>query len=336
MTAPASTDSLATALIPFDTGAHVTAAAFLGDTPALALGDGSVLLGHGADARRVDAHPGGAVLAAAAGKARLITGGDDGRVVAVGPDGHVEEIASEKGRWIDAVATRADGALAWAAGRSVTSRSAKGEIKSMVAPSSARGLAFAPKGYRLAVAHYNGVSLWYPSTGAPAEALTWKGSHLDVTFSADGRFVVTSMQENALHGWRLADGQHMRMQGYPAKTRSLAWSHDGAWLATSGADACIVWPFDSKTGPMGKTPRECGVRPVRISQVAFHPRALVIAVGYEDGFVLLCRLSDASEILIRKGRDSPDDAVTALAWSLDGRRLLLGTATGQAGLLDLP
>ena len=122
--------------------------------------------------------------------------------------------------------------------------------------------------------------------GAP-QTLEWKGAHLDATFSPDGRFLVTSMQENVLHGWRLQDSRHMRMTGYPAKTRSLSWSHDGAWLATSGADAAVVWPFKDKDGPMGKAPRECGVREARATMVAFHPKALVVAIGYADGAVLL-------------------------------------------------
>src|SRR5438270_75945 len=83
--------------------------------------------------------------------------------------------------------------------------------------------------------------------------------HLDATGSPDGRFIVTSMQENALHGWRLVDSRNMRMTGYPGKTRSMSWSSEGHWLATSGADACVVWPFKDKDGPMGKPPRECGV-----------------------------------------------------------------------------
>ena len=192
----------------------------------------------------------------------------------------------------------------------------------MTAPTTARGLGFMPKGYRLAVAHYNGVSLWFPNVEAAPTVLEWKGSHLDVVASPDGRFVVSSMQENALHGWRVADSRNMRMTGYPRKTRSLSWSHDGQWLATSGADACIVWPFRDKDGPMGKAPRECGVRRAKVSQVAFHPRALVVAVGYEDGFILLCRLGDA-------GGDS-----CARAWRQRrrGDRAGLGRARRPAGV----
>ena len=180
-----------------------------------------------------------------------------------------------------------------------------------------RGLAFAPKGYRLAFSHYNGASLWFPNAAEPPQPLEWKGSHLDVAWSPDGRFVVTTMQENAMHGWRVSDSKHMRMSGYPAKPRSLSWSPDGSWLATSGAEACVVWPFEGKDGPMGKPPRECGVRPVRVSQVAFHPRAGVLALGYDDGFVLMVRMKDNSEILVRR-EDEAGGAVSALGLERGG------------------
>ena len=52
----------------------------------------------------------------------------------------------------------------------------------------------------------------------------------------------------------------------------------------------------SADGPMGKAPRECGVREARVTRVAFHPKALVVAIGYADGVILLCRLADAAEI----------------------------------------
>ncbi|NNC00993.1 WD40 repeat domain-containing protein, partial [Corallococcus exiguus] len=149
-----------------------------------------------------------------------------------------------KGAWIDSLALNANGAFAYAAGKRVFARDDKGREKTLEVPTTARGLAFAPKGYRLAISHYNGATLWFPNIEAKPDILDWKGSHLDVSWSPDARFVVTSMQENALHGWRLQpDKGHMRMSGYPSKTRSLSWSADGKWLATSGAEAAIIWPF---------------------------------------------------------------------------------------------
>ncbi|MGU3383074.1 WD40 repeat domain-containing protein [Methylobacterium sp. D53M] len=336
MSSPVSNPSLTSHVAALEPGEHVLAAHFLKDVPALALSDGTVALVREDGITRVAAHPDSGILVAAGGVDRLLTGGDDGRVVAIRADGAMEQLGLAKGgAWIDALAAHPDGAVAWSAGRTVVARDAKGREKTFDAPSSARGLVFAPKGYRLGVAHYNGVSLWYPNLETPAEVITWKGSHIDVTWSPDGRFVVSTMQENSLHGWRLQpDRGHMRMSGYPGKVRSMSWSFDGNWLATSGAEAAIVWPFDSKEGPTGKAPRECGVRPARVSRVAFHPKAPVLAMGYEDGCILLVRFTDAAELLVRPAVQG--SGVTALGWDARGGRLLFGCADGKAGLLTLP
>jgi WD40 repeat protein len=329
------TPSLSELVVGFELGAEVSGIGWLGGVAAVALADGGVSLVGDGETRRIEAHPDAAILVAACDGKRLVTGGDDGRVVSTNAAGVHATLGETGGAWIDALALHPGGAVAYAAAKKVTARDEKGREKTFDAPSSARGLAFASKGYRLAIAHYNGVTLWYPNLDTKPEALEWKGSHLDVTWSPDGRFIVTSMQENALHGWRLQpDRGHMRMSGYAAKPRSTSWSFGGAWLATSGAEAAIVWPFDSKEGPTGKPPRECGVRRARVTKVAFHPNVNVLAVGYEDGCVLMVRLDDGAELLIR--RASVDSGVTALAWDAKGQRLAFGCQDGQGGVLAMP
>ncbi|MEI8282760.1 MAG: WD40 repeat domain-containing protein, partial [Armatimonadota bacterium] len=261
-------ESLTQRVVAIEAGTHVIRAQFLGENPTLALADGRILI-DGINSP-ITPHGEGAILVAAFNGITLLTGGDDGKVIETTPAGTSQVLGDEKGRWIDAVAIGPSGSIAWSTGKKVVARDSKGELKEWQAPTTAQGLAFAPKGYRLAVSHYNGASLWFPNIEGTAEMREWKGSHLDVTFSPDGRFLVTSMQENTLHGWRLSDGKDMRMSGYPSKTRSFSWSHDGYWLATSGADAAIIWPFKDKEGPMGKAPRECGVRHSKVSAVAFH------------------------------------------------------------------
>ncbi|KUL92831.1 WD-repeat family protein [Bosea sp. WAO] len=326
--------SLREHVVPVEAGEHVVAVAWLKQTLALALSDGRVLRWRDGAVESVTAHRGG-ILSACSDAERLISGGDDGRVVATSAEGEPTELAADpKRRWVDAVTLSSSGSIAWNVGRSVHARDDKGKVKSLDVASTPQGVVFAPKGYRLAIAQMNGVSLWYPNTEAKPEFLEWKGSHLDVTWSPDGRFVVTSMQENALHGWRLGDKPtHMRMTGYPAKPRSLSWSHDGLWLASSGADAAIVWPFQGE-GPTGKAPRECGARHAKVTRVAFHPKALVLAVGYDDGCILMIRLVDGSELLVRAAQRG--SGITAFAWDKLGKRLAFGAEDGAAGVLTLP
>src|SRR5882672_12147512 len=318
---------------PVAAGGPVVAAHFLGRRAVFALGEEALLFvaPDGAE-QRVAAHAGG-ILSVAADGTRILTGGDDGKAVATNAKGESETLATDaKHRWIDRIALGPDGAIAWSAGKQAFMRSAKGEIKSLDLPSSAGGLTFSPKGLRVAVAHYGGVTLWFPNAVAAPETFAWKGSHLDVMFSPDGRFLVTAMQESTLHGWRLADAKDMRMSGYSAKVRSMAWTAGGKWLATSGSEQLILWPFGSKDGPMGKQPRMVAPYEKRAVAVACHSAQDVVAVGFEDGLVMLSRLEDGAEILAKKPGAAP---VSALAWNATGSKLAFGTEDGEAGIVDL-
>jgi WD40 repeat protein len=315
-------------------GAPVVGAHFLKDAPVFVLGDEALLFAAGGgEPRRVAIH-GGSILAAVSDGDRIVTGGDDGKVVATKVDMTSAAIAADpKRRWIDRVAIAPDGTVAWSAGKEAFVQPRKGEPRKLEVPSTVGGLAFAPKGLRLAVAHYHGVTLWFPNAvEAPPERLEWKGSHLDVTFSPDGRYLVTAMQEPTLHGWRLVDGKHMRMSGYSAKVRSMAWTADGKELATSGSPQLIVWPFAGKDGPMGKQPRMLAPAEHRVSTMACHPAKEVTAVGYEDGMALLVRMADGAEVLARRPGGAP---VSALAWNAAGTALAFGTEDGEAGVIDL-
>ena len=312
--------------------AAVVGVHFFGRVPVFVLGEEALLFAGENEVRRVAIH-GGGILVSACDGARIVTGGDDGRLVATDANGDHEQIAADaKRRWIDQVALAPGGGLAWSAGKVAHVRTAKGEERELEAPSTVAGLAFAPKGFRLAIAHYNGVTLWFANAQSEPETLEWKGSHLAARMSPDGRFVVTSMQESTLHGWRLADRKDMRMSGYSARVRSLDWTVGGKWLATSGSNQLILWPFQAKDGPMGKTPRILAPAEAQVEVVACHPKQEVVAVGYADGLVLLVRVDDGAEVLARRPGDAP---VTALAWSATGNSLAFGTEDGDAGVIDL-
>jgi WD40 repeat protein len=313
-------------------GGAIVGAHFLGRTAAFVLGEESLLLAEpDGEERRLAIHA-GAILDAACDGAHIVSSGDDGKVVTTDL-GSSRVLATDPAhRWIDHVALGRDGAVAWSAGKTAFVQ-VKGKIRELEAPSTVGGLAFVPKGFRLAIAHYNGATLWFPNAPQVApERLDWKGSHLGVTVSPDGRFLVTAMQEPMLHGWRLVDRQHMRMSGYAARVTSLGWTAGQCWLATSGSSQLILWPFQSQDGPMGKQPRLLAPAEQRLEVVACHPRQEIVAAGYGDGMVLIVRVADGAEILAKRPGEAP---VSALAWSADGTLLAFGAEDGTAGVVDI-
>jgi WD40 repeat protein len=331
-----------------DLGEFVVAAAFDRSSrhAAFALGDGTVRLVDLADWNMwgpVEAHD-GAVLALAPDTVTgaFLSGGDDGDLRRIDAAGGTTEIASFGSKWVEQVASvpaeteskRAKGGFrACAAGRAVHLFDASGaKLKTLEHPSTVTGLVFDARGKRIVASHYNGATLWFVAAKEDSpRRLEWKGSHTGVAIHPEGEAVVTTMQENALHGWRLSDGQHMRMSGYQAKVASLSFSRTGKWLATAGADVIVLWPFFGG-GPMGKSPTELGgAAGELVTTVACHPRQDLCAAGFADGTVIVAELvSDRILPVSGPGRGS----VSALTWSADGATLAFGTETGFAALVD--
>lgn len=315
--------------------AAATAVHWIGDEALFALGDGAVFAAaREGETRRITAHD-GAILSAAlhpAGK-RLVTGGDDGCVNLIAPDGSVETIA-ELRKWVDhLVASPASKLIIAGVGKQAIVFKDGAEAHRFSYPSTVGGLALDAKGRRLAASHYGGVTLRYAlMADDKGQELKWTGSHLAVTLSPEADYVITAMQENALHGWKLPEKTDLRMDGYPAKTKSFSWDKRGRWLATSGANAAIVWPFIGKLGPQGKPPLQPGERQALVTAVAFHPQEEVLAIGYSDGAAILVRFADQLGMALDEAGEGP---VTALAWSADGKRIAIGDEAGRGAIIDV-
>lgn len=321
--------------------AYVVGATFLEKgVLAAALGDGRVAFigGESADASHfVSVHDGACLsLCIDIDGERVLTGGDDGRLVSTDADGETTLIADITGRWVEPIAvSMASGLRAAAFGKTVRLFARDGSaVGTFGHPSTVGGLAFDPKGRRVATAHYGGASLWWAKPGShKLKSLAWSGSHLSLTWSPDGKYIVTAMQENELHGWRVSDGADMRMSGYPTKVRSMSWLPKGRHLATSGAEPVVCWPFHGKGGPMGKEPLDLGwgIDDV-VTVVAAHPKHDVVAAGYKDGTTILVQIDRSHSVLVKRPGEG---AVTALAWSTDGQQIALGTESGFIGRIRL-
>ena len=314
--------------------AYVTAALFdAGGEAVFALGDGQVRWADGAAQTPHD----GPVLAAVRHPTAegVITGGDDGRLVWSRRE-RTQVLAEAKGRWIESIAAQAGVSLvAYGAGREarVIDLNDAGFSRVFAHERSVADVALDARGRRLAVATYGGAALWYARIAEQQPVmLRWAGSHIGVTFSPDGRFLMSSMQENSLHGWRLSDAKDMRMGGYPAKVRSLAFLDGGRMLATAGANGVVVWPFAGADGPMGKQAMEIGFdERTLVTRVAAEPAGTQLVAGLGDGRIWAADIRTGRRVEVRPEAGPP---ISALA--LERGRIAWGDEEGGAGVEALP
>ncbi|MBP6011755.1 MAG: WD40 repeat domain-containing protein [Alphaproteobacteria bacterium] len=302
---------------------------------AFALGDGTLRMfgAQDAETKTIEAHQGAILCLTAHPEQGFLTGGDDGRLVHTRVGEPPRELFAHKGRWVESVAATSEtGLIACTVGK-VAHVFSGNERMSFTHASTASGVAFDPKGRRLAVAHYNGASLWWTkSADQQAKTLEWKGSHIAVTWSHDGRFLVTSMQENALHGWRVEDAADMRMSGYPAKIKSVAWDRRGRTLFTAGADRVVGWPFTGRNGPMGREPLQIGPsREALVQVVAAHPEQDIVAAGTTDGAVWFEEIADPGTNFVMLNAAK----IVALAFNPQGTHLAIGDEEGNAAVVPV-
>lgn len=327
--------------------APVAACAFGRDgrTVAFALGDGTVrLLPADITVTAADAPTpvhGGAVLSLVADPAGdgFVSGGDDGRLLRLGNDGTATELFNQKGKWVDHLAAhRATGAVAASVGKSAIVVK-EGEVREFGPhQSTVADLDFSKDGSRIGCAHYGGVTVWsigqitQGQATLPPRRFAWRGSHVALRWSTDGKFIATGTQENDIHVWRMAQATDMRMQGYPAKVKSLSWTADARFLYTSSQPMFTAWPFSGK-GPEGKPPLQFGEEGAGLlSIVAAHPTAEFVAGGYDSGELQLGDIRTRRSVVLKMADGS---AITCLAWSPDGFKLAVGNDRGDLLVVDL-
>src|SRR5579872_6280346 len=113
-------------------GAPVSAVHFLGDQAAFVGAEENIFLTSREGQPSAIAVHGGGILSSVCDGKRIVTGGDDGKVVSFDKSGKADVLATDpKRRWIDNVALHPDGAVAWSVGKTAFVRSGGKEEKSL-------------------------------------------------------------------------------------------------------------------------------------------------------------------------------------------------------------
>lgn len=185
---------------------------------------------------------------------------------------------------------------------------------------------------RIATSSYGGIHLWDTGQQNPQRHFEWKGSLISMEISPNGKWIAAGCQDQSVHIWKATSGEDLEMSGYPMKVKPICWSEDSRYLATGGGADVTIWDFSGK-GPAGSKPI------VRLGHVdmimgfAFRPKHKTqLASIANDGAFFLWDLSVKKKPLVLGVRT---EKASTLAWSPDGKKLVVGYKSGEVCLWDV-
>jgi WD40 repeat protein len=261
---------------------------------------------------------------------------DHGRLLGVSTSGVTQPTANHDAP-IDVVAPVQAGGILAASDGSVVFRDTNGDVGWLQerAGGNASALAVSRDGRRFAMG--DGGCLLIRAFGPqPEPAASFElGSISTLSWSPDGNWLAASVAKAGIVLVRPADARIIRIPGYPANVASLSWSSDSCVLVTSGAYRVIAWDVssldDASEQPVSRATGRA--RFVLIEAVDMHPERRLVAAGYGDGMVVVARIGEPDELVVKPPGGGP---VHAMQWSSDGQQLAFGTGDGEAAIVTFP
>jgi WD40 repeat protein len=275
---------------------------------------------------RIPVHDGACLALAADPDGGFLSGGSDGQLARVQPDGTIDTLARFGALPAAPLAAGRGGWRVCAAG-SVLLRLGVGS-RSIDLPDAIMALAVAPDGSRVAAGHARGISLWAGGDRPRSFTLAGGGVHADLAWSPGADRIASSTLEGDVFLWEARNGTMRQIDQGRFARRSLAFVAGGAWLVTSGGGAVACWSLQTfELAP-------CGIGSKgMVLQVACHPTRSLIAAGYANGAIVICRPGSRDVVF---ARGAGGGAIDVLAWSPDGGALAFAANGGEIGLVTLP
>ena len=194
-------------------------------------------------------------------------------------------------------------------------------------------LAFSPDGKTLATCSYDKmIKLWDVASGKEIKNLK---DHTDavfaVAFSPDGKRLASAAADRTVKLWDVASGERVyTLSDALDAVNTIAFHPSGKFLAGAGADRIIhIWELGDKDG---KRIRSLISHEDAINVIAYSPDGKTIISTGADKAIKLWNAADLSELKVFEWQP---DWVLALAFSPDGKQLVVGRYDGSVVSYDL-
>jgi WD40 repeat protein/mono/diheme cytochrome c family protein len=193
-------------------------------------------------------------------------------------------------------------------------------------------VAFSPDGKTIATCSYDRmVKLWDAATGTEIRNLK---DHTDavfsVAFSPDGRLLASASADRTVKIWDAATGQRLyTLSDALDALNTVAFHPSGKHVAAAGADRVIrIWEVGDKEG---KQIRSLISHEDAINKIVYSPDGKRIASTGADKVIKLWQADTLAEVRVF---EKQPDWVMAMAFSPDGRRLVVGRYDGSVTSYD--
>ncbi|PWR17993.1 WD40 repeat domain-containing protein [Zavarzinia compransoris] len=259
----------------------------------------------------------------------FVSGGSDGRLLAVDPAGEILALAARPHRFIDQVAASSRGHLVWANDHDLTIIGPD-EAQNILLPEAPSSLAVSVDARLVVTARAGRIEIRdADKAGVLLRSILFRGAPVKVALSPCKRLVAASLYGGGIGLWRVETGRGGLALTLPAPAVEIAWARDIAGdpvlLGASGDRLFALSPRQPQE------PRWFGPgNGRRITAFAFSAEGAVIAIGTEDGEIL--RYSAWNYGLLEQARPA-GGIVAGLAFSAGGYRLGIGYDHGAIAQL---
>jgi WD40 repeat protein len=232
--------------------------------------------------------------------------------------------------WVDSVAFSRDGKImASACAFSVLLWDAKTGRLLHTLEKASHAVAFSPTADLLAVG--SPLGLFDPNNGNSVMTMAGAADVQCVAFSGDGRLIASGSRDGRVRLWTTKGQELLRPGGHEAAVSALAFSPDGAVVASSSGrdDSVRIW--GTATGARLRkisvgNPTDPQWRDNELSTLAFSPDGRTVATWSRSGTIFVWDLGTGRTRELKLG----EVWTAAVAFSADGKRIAVVTSDGPS------